>query len=121
MKNLVAGFSGQLKEAIQIGEKAILTKSGKRPEHVLVCGLGGSGIGGSIVAELVALEAHVPVLVSKGYFIPAYVSEASLVIISSYSGNTEETLFCLEQALQKKAKIVCVSSGGKISDIAREQ
>ncbi|MFI5148490.1 MAG: bifunctional phosphoglucose/phosphomannose isomerase [Bacteroidia bacterium] len=121
MKNLVTGFSGQLKEAIKIGEKAVLTKSGTKPEHVLICGLGGSGIGGSIVAELVALEANVPVLVSKGYFIPAYVSEASLVIISSYSGNTEETLFCMEQALKKKAKIVCVSSGGKVSEIAHEK
>jgi glucose/mannose-6-phosphate isomerase len=118
MKNLVAGFSGQLKEAVEIGKKAKLTKAGKNPEHVLICGLGGSGIGGSIVSELVASEAKVPVIVSKGYFIPAFVSESSLVIISSYSGNTEETLFCLEQALERKAKIVCISSGGKVSEIA---
>jgi glucose/mannose-6-phosphate isomerase len=121
MKKLVAGFSEQLKEAIEIGKNAKQTKSEKKIQEVLICGLGGSGIGGSIVTELVASECRVPVLVSKGYFIPAFVSESTLVIISSYSGNTEETLLCFEQALKKKAKIVCISSGGKVSEMAHTQ
>jgi glucose/mannose-6-phosphate isomerase len=119
MKNLVAGFSKQLKESVEIAKKAKLTASSKEISNILVCGLGGSGIGGNIVSELVALEAKVPFNVTKGYFIPAYVNEHSLVIISSYSGNTEETLQCFELALKKKAKIVCVTSGGKVAELAK--
>ncbi len=114
MKTLVANFSKQLTEAIAIGSSAKLTASPNKIFNVLICGLGGSGIGGSIVTELVAGNACVPINVTKGYFIPSYVTENTLVIISSYSGNTEETLNCMEQAMAKKAKIVGISSGGKV-------
>ncbi len=119
MKNLVASFSKQLNEAISIGEKALLSPSQNNIKNVLICGLGGSGIGGSIVSELVALSATVPISVSKGYFIPSFVNEHTLVIISSYSGNTEETLNCMQQAMDKKAKIVGVTSGGKVLEICK--
>jgi glucose/mannose-6-phosphate isomerase len=118
MKTLVAQFSKQLSEAIAIGTSAGLTPAKTSPSHVLICGLGGSGIGGSIVSELVFGAANAPIVLSKGYFIPAFVSEKTLVIISSYSGNTEETLNCMELALKKNAKVVCVTSGGKVAEIA---
>lgn len=121
MKDLIAGFPAQLEEAINIGKKGRLTKHSTGINNVLICGLGGSGIGGSIVAELVSGEANVPINVSKGYFIPAYVNENSLVIISSYSGNTEETLNCMHMAIGKNAKVVCVTSGGKVEEKAKEK
>ena len=121
MKTLVANFSKQLTEAISIGNKAKLTESANKINNVLICGLGGSGIGGSIVAQLVTPTATVPIDSSKGYFIPGYVNENTLVIISSYSGNTEETLQCMEQAIQKKSKIVCITSGGTVEKIAKEK
>ena len=120
MKQLVANFSDQLKKAIEIGKAAHLTAYGKPIHHVVISGLGGSGIGGSIVSELVALEASAPITVCKGYFIPAFVNENTLFIASSYSGNTEETIQALEQAMAKKAKIVCITSGGKVKDIAEK-
>jgi glucose/mannose-6-phosphate isomerase len=119
MKTLVANFSKQLTEAIKIGSNAKLTASTNKISNVLICGLGGSGIGGSIVSELVAGNANVPINVSKGYFIPTYVNENTLVIISSYSGNTEETLNCMELAMTKNAKIVSVTSGGKVQEICK--
>ena len=119
MKTLVANFSKQLSEAINIGSKAKLTASKTKISNVLICGLGGSGIGGSIVSELVVGNANVPINVTKGYFIPGYVNEHTLVIISSYSGNTEETLNCMELAIAKKAKIVSVTSGGKVLEISK--
>lgn len=119
MKTLVANFSKQLYEAITIGKSSRLTPAKNKISNVLICGLGGSGIGGSIVRELVYNEANAPIDISKGYFIPACVNKNSLVIISSYSGNTEETINCLEFALQKKAKIVCITSGGKIAEMAK--
>ena len=119
MKNLIANFSKQLSEAIQIGKNAKLSFSHNNIHNVLVCGLGGSGIGGSIVSQLVIEEATTPIDLSKGYFIPSYVNENTLVIISSYSGNTEETLNCMELAIKKNAKIVCITSGGKVLEIAK--
>jgi glucose/mannose-6-phosphate isomerase len=119
MKTLVANFSKQLSEAISIGKSADLSAVKTPVTHVLICGLGGSGIGGSIVNELVFGEAKAPITLSKGYFIPAFVSEKTLVIISSYSGNTEETLNCMELAMNKNAKVVCVTSGGKVAETAK--
>jgi glucose/mannose-6-phosphate isomerase len=121
MKTYVANFSKQLSEAITIGTNASLTPASNTISNILICGLGGSGIGASIISESVIAQAKVPINVCKGYFIPNYVNENTLVIVSSYSGNTEETLECLSQALQKNAKIVAVTSGGKVAEIAKAE
>ena len=120
MKSLIANFSRQLEEAIKIGRNAKQAPASAPIRNVLVCGLGGSGIGGSIVSEMVIGEANVPLNTSKGYFIPAYVDEHSLVIISSYSGDTEETVNAFRMALERKAKIACITSGGMIEKMAKE-
>lgn len=121
MKLLIENFPDQLIEAVAIAKKAELSKSSQAITQVLISGLGGSGIGGTIANELAVLESPVPIVVSKGYFVPAFVNENTLVIISSFSGNTEETLNALELALAKNAKIVCITSGGKIAEIAKEK
>lgn len=121
MKTLVENFSNQLKEAITIGEKAIFTSHNVPVQNIIISGMGGSGIGGTIVSEVVKDSVLIPIEVVKGYFLPAYVNENTLVIVSSYSGNTEETLKCLEQALQKSAKIICITSGGQVVQIAQEK
>jgi glucose/mannose-6-phosphate isomerase len=120
MFDLISGFPGQLQEASEIGEKAFLTPAPLPILNVLITGLGGSGIGGKIISLLVEKEASVPITVNNKYFIPAYVGPQTLVIVSSYSGNTEETINCMEEALRKGAKITCVSSGGKITELAKE-
>ena len=120
MKQLVENFSNQLREAIKIGENAHFTEHSNPFHHVLISGLGGSGIGGSIVAEIVEQLACAPISVNKKYEIPAFVNEHTLVIISSYSGNTEETVAAMESAHKKGAKIVCVSSGGYVIDFAKK-
>jgi glucose/mannose-6-phosphate isomerase len=121
MRTLVENFSTQITEAIKIGTAAKLTPSKHKITNVLICGLGGSGIGGSIVSQLVSGHGIVPIEVVKGYFIPAYVNETTLVIISSYSGNTEETVNCMKLAIHKNAKVVAVTSGGKVQEIAKEK
>lgn len=117
MKNLVDSFSKQLTEALIIAKASKIT-TGKNIQNVLITGLGGSGIGGTIVSELAGKQCKVPVAVSKDYFIPAYVNENTLVIVSSYSGNTEETLNAMQLAAEKKAQIACVTSGGKVKETA---
>src|ERR1035437_5489936 len=108
MKSLIENFPNQLREAIHIGERAKLSSPKRKISNVFISGLGGSGIGGTIVSELVAMDSPVPITVGKGYFIPKFVNENTLVIISSYSGNTEETLNAMNLALKRKAKIVCI-------------
>lgn len=119
MKTLVEGFTKQLSEAITIADNAVLTKK-NNIRNIVVTGLGGSGIGGTILSEVIQGECPVPVIVNKDYFLPDFVDNYSLVIISSYSGNTEETISAMHQAITKKAQIVCVTSGGKILEIAKE-
>lgn len=119
MKTLVEGFTKQLQEALEIANEAVLTKKNDI-QNIVVTGLGGSGIGGTILSEIIQDECPVPLIVNKDYFLPEFVSPNSLVIISSYSGNTEETISAMNQAISKKAQIVCVTSGGKILEMAKE-
>ncbi|NNC94388.1 MAG: bifunctional phosphoglucose/phosphomannose isomerase [Chitinophagales bacterium] len=118
MNQLIASFPEQLKEAMEIGKKANIKQHDKEIRNVVVSGLGGSGIGGSLVAAICADQLKVPFIVNKGYTCPEFIDEHSLVIISSYSGNTEETLNVLKEVLKKNAKMVCVSSGGKVIEQA---
>ena len=119
MKTLVEQFPLQLKKAIEIGRNSKLPKPAHEIRNVLITGLGGSGIGGTIISELAFSACKVPVQVSKGYFIPEYVDANTLVLVSSYSGNTEETLACMKQAHEKGAMIYCVTSGGEIEALAK--
>lgn len=121
MYELIQQFPSQLLKALEIGEGLSLkTKFNSPIKNVLVSGLGGSGIGGSILNELTRDELPIPVSVNKGYFLPAFVDSSTLLILSSYSGNTEETLVCAEQAIAKGLKPVCITSGGKLTEIAQE-
>lgn len=121
MKELVSVFTQQLIEATVIGKAAVLKKSETPISNVLITGLGGSGIGGKIVAQLVADECNIPIITNNTYDLPSFVNKNTLVIASSFSGNTEETLCALELAEQKGAQIAIISSGGKIVEIAKEK
>jgi glucose/mannose-6-phosphate isomerase len=120
MQNLVERFPDQLDEAVSIFRASTLRQPSQPFMNVVIAGLGGSGIGGTIVSDLAFDSSPVPVTVTKGYFIPAFTDPQSLVVISSYSGNTEETIACFEQARSKGAHIVCITSGGRVADMARE-
>lgn len=120
MDQMIAGFTKQMAEAIEIGKEIKLTPRHKELRNVVVAGMGGSGIGGNLVAELVAEKMKLPFFVSKDYFLPAWVDEHTLLIASSYSGNTEETLHALEEGIRRSCKIVCISSGGSMINIAEK-
>lgn len=88
---------------------------------VLVSGLGGSAIGGDVLRALVWKKAPFALSVNRHYELPGWVGKDSLVVCSSYSGNTEETLSVFQQALARKAKLLVVSSGGKLLEAARKK
>ena len=121
MYTLIDGFADQLKSAISIGQSADLKRSERTIDSVVITGLGGSGIGGKIVSQLVANEAKVPFSLYNNYELPAHVGPNTLVIASSYSGNTEETLGALEDALEKGAEVACITSGGRVLEICQEK
>ena len=89
--------------------------------HVLVCGMGGSGIGGDLAAAITSGTLPVPLLVSKQYELPGYIGNRSLVIASSFSGNSEETVGAARAADEAGATVVVMSSGGKLAEFAAER
>ncbi|MBL7899059.1 MAG: bifunctional phosphoglucose/phosphomannose isomerase [Crocinitomicaceae bacterium] len=118
MKELIESIGKQVQEAIQIGSSAKLNTSDKRFNSVLVCGLGGSGIGGKIISLLVNEEIKVPFILSNDYNIPACIDNKTLLIASSYSGNTEETLAAVREGNKRGAEIVVITSGGELLELA---
>lgn len=119
MYDLINAFPGHLLDALAIGGNAKLGASKGPYSNVVITGLGGSGIGGRIVAQLVADEAICPIDIYNNYYLPAYVGKGSLVITCSYSGDTEETLSAMSQAMDKGAHVVAITSGGTMLKIAK--
>jgi glucose/mannose-6-phosphate isomerase len=119
MKSYIQIFPKQLEEALSISEKIQFNFQKVDTQNIVIAGLGGSGIGGSIVKDLVFNDCPYPVIGCKDYHLPAFVNKHTLVICNSYSGNTEETLEAYQQAKQKGAMIFCISSGGKIIEWAK--
>lgn len=88
------------------------------PKQVVFCGMGGSALASSIIADHLRQSSSIPLEVVKNYDLPAYVNEETLVIAASCSGTTEETLSCIQQARDKKAQLVLLATGGTIGEIA---
>ncbi len=90
----------------------------ERPKMVVFCGMGGSGVAGEI-CKILGEDQSVPFWIHKDYGIPSFVDEHTWVITTSYSGNTEETLSSYKVALEKGAKVLAISSGGKLGEWAK--
>jgi len=86
--------------------------------NVVIVGMGGSAIGGDIVRRLALTESKLPVRVHRDYGLPAFVDASTLVIASSYSGNTEETLSAFTESLKTRARKLAITSGGKLKHLA---
>lgn len=88
-------------------------------DKILILGMGGSAIGGDLVRRLLLEESKAQIQIHRDYTLPSWVDEKTLVIASSYSGNTEETLSAVEQALDTAAKILIITTGGKLLEISK--
>jgi len=120
MNDYINDFSNHLSEAIDIANNTTLTPYSKEIRSILICGLGGSGIGGAVVNDIISSKVNIPIAATKDYSIPNFVNEHTLVIANSYSGNTEETLYALEKCQARGAEIAVITSGGKLKTIAEE-
>jgi glucose/mannose-6-phosphate isomerase len=122
MLSLVEGYDEQVRQALEIGQAEVPLPEEEGLTAVAVLGMGGSGISGDVVAALApGAGLAVPVVTVKGYSLPAFVGSRTLVFAVSYSGNTEETLDCLEQAREAGARLVAVSSGGRLVQVAEKE
>ena len=90
------------------------------PQNIVICGMGGSAIAGDYIYYLLKDKISVPILTNREYQLPSFVSNTSLVICVSYSGNTEETLSCFKDALQKSAMLLTVSSNGLLEKLSTD-
>jgi len=119
MLGRIKELAQQIRDAWAILGKAALPPAYGDVRNITVAGMGGSAIGGDLAAALLADELKVPMAVHRDYGLPAYIGRDSLVIASSYSGNTEETLASFEQARKRGAKVLVLTTGGKLADLAR--
>jgi glucose/mannose-6-phosphate isomerase len=90
-------------------------------DHLVIVGMGGSAIGGALLEGLLASECEVPITVIRGYSLPAFARGSGILVTAcSYSGNTEETLSCFRQALERSTRAIAITTGGRLARVARE-
>lgn len=118
MLDLLLDFSSQCQAAKAIAENAKILLEKKDFNKIAFVGMGGSAVGGDLVRSYLYSECKVPVLVLREYELPAYVDNSTLLFVSSYSGNTEETLSAYTGAKERGCSLIVVSSGGKLKECA---
>ncbi len=114
-------FPRQCERAWQKVSKFDLPQEYRHIDKVVILGMGGSAIGGDIARRLAWSESKIPVLVHRDYGLPPFVDRDTLVIASSYSGNTEETLSAFTASLRTPAKKLVLTTGGKLKELAEKE
>lgn len=110
----------QLIQAFQDVQKVDLPPEYNDVTNVVVCGMGGSRFPALILYYLFKDVLKLPVTVNDDYIIPGSVTEKTLVILSSYSGTTEEVLFCAQDAIKRNSRVISISAGGGLSEMMKE-
>ncbi len=120
MYNSIFDFPEQVAEAIKIGKLwRFDVNEFQGIKNIVITGMGGSAIGGDLLRSYLRSTLLVPVEICRHYVLPEYVDDESLVIVSSYSGNTEETVAAANDALDRKSMMAVVTTGGIIADLAK--
>lgn len=112
----ISAMPEQLLQAWKETKKIKAPKDYRKARNIVIAGMGGSALGGRIVKSLFEKKLKIPLIINTEYQLPMFVNKNSLVIVASYSGNTEETLSCLTDALKRKAKIFAVTTNGKLEE-----
>jgi len=120
MFGAAAGLADQVADAARSAASVGGLPSAAGISSVVVLGMGGSGIGGDVLAAVAGPTCPVPIVVSKGYDCPGFVGPDTLVFASSFSGNTEETISAATAAREAGARIVVLAHGGELARLAGE-
>ena len=118
-KNMLASIEllgNQAKDAWNAGKKIKISPAYKKIRGIVVMGMGGSTLGAHLLKSVFGKNIKCSFEIINDYSLPGYVGPESLVIASSYSGNTEESLAAAQDALRKKAKVVVIAAGGKLAE-----
>jgi glucose/mannose-6-phosphate isomerase len=118
MGERIAELPWQCRQAWEIIEGQRFPGDYAQANSVVILGMGGSAIGGDLVRTLVRALCPVPIFVNREYDLPRFVGQGTLVIACSYSGNTEETLAAFQEASRRGAKILALTTDGKLAQIA---
>jgi len=118
MSDAIAGMAEQLRAGERTGAEAG-TELGL-PAAVVMAGMGGSAMGGELLRALIAADCPVPITRVRGFGVPAWAGPGTLVVCTSYSGDTAETLACAQQAHAQGASLLAVASGGELARLADE-
>ena len=116
MFNSIWEFADNIEDAFSLGNNIELKYKYENITNIIIAGMGGSAIGGDVAYILEKKNLNIPLQVFRGYDCPLWVNKNSLVICSSYSGNTEETLCVFNEAIKKGAKVIGITTGGKLKD-----
>ena len=119
MFSAIWDFPENLKDAFDLGNNIKLNQDYSNVTGIVIVGMGGSAIGGDVVSILEKNNITIPFMVCRGYSVPNWVNRNTLVICSSYSGNTEETLAAIDDSLTKNAIICGFTTGGIMADKLR--
>ena len=117
MLDLLLDFPAQLQTGERLGQSANLPLA-TDVRAIVVTGLGGSSISGDLLRSYLHGECCVPIMVNRHYSLPAFVGPETLVCAVSYSGNTEETLSAFAEARARGARLLAVTSGGQLAEMA---
>jgi glucose/mannose-6-phosphate isomerase len=121
MRAVLRTFPEQVRHALQIAQAAPPLDGIEVRSELVVAGVGGSAIGADLVRSYVAAvggAGHLRMHVWRGYGLPAFVDRTSVIIASSYSGETEETLSAYREARKRTSHLVCITTGGKLAALA---
>ena len=121
MLDAIAGLPEHCEHGWREAQKLQLPGEYRQVRQVVILGLGGSGIGGDLLRTLLVAECPIPILVHRDYELPAFVGRQTLVVVCSYSGNTEEALVGFEQAVERGAALLSISSGGELTRRTRNR
>lgn len=121
VKQTIQKYPEQLKQAWEEVRGIHVPNEYKEIQNIVFCGMGGSALGARMIDSLLYDRLEIPLEIFNEYRLPSYTNDKSLVVISSYSGTTEESLSALEDAERKRAKIIIFSTGGELAKVASER
>lgn len=112
-------LEAQLNQVSMEAKNVKIPASYKKFESIVILGMGGSTLGGHIIKSVFANTLSLPLEIVNGYHVPNFVNKKTLVIVSSYSGTTEEPVAAMKEALKKKSKLIIITSGGTLAAEAK--
>ncbi len=118
LRDATLALGDQVAEAVAVGEAVGGLPSGEEIANVLVLGMGASGSVGDVLGTMGELFVPIPLVVAKGYDAPSFVGDDTLVVVVSYSGETEETIQAAEEAAASGGRLLVVTSGGELARLA---